>query len=485
MFGWKARRRRWRQLSGHQQVETSTRWMIKAYPWAMLVFQLPTHLNSGRMTTVLSIAVCVLGVVECVIVLRSVDSGLECYLGRGPVPRARLGLLAGLLLATTGLACWLIALDEVQGSMTVPLLLYGASSPLTLLLGLTTMRRTALRLMTGYAVGAAACLGLAGDEFPEVLGTAIMLTIGTFAGVFTGRSSAWYIDVMRKLDEAREAHSRLAVAEERLRFGRDLHDVMGRNLSVIALKSELAVQLAQRACDRPEEGPGAATAAIEQMAEVQRIARDSQSEVRAVVRGYREAGLPTELAGARAVLRAAGVDCRVETGGSAELPEGVQSALGWVVREAATNVLRHADASHCTVRVGTGRGGRMARLVMENDGVRASKKAANGGASSAGWSEGGGSGLLGLHERLAVLGGTLVTEQSKQTGTFRLTAEVPLSAGESAEPPPSASHLGEDGPQAGERSPGAGGADELGGEEDGRRRRGNWTGKPEKEVAGG
>ena len=82
-------------------------------------------------------------------------------------------------------------------------------------------------------------------------------------------------------ERAREVETRLAVAEERLRFGRDLHDVLGRNLSVISLKSELAVQLARRG--RPE--------AVEQMIEVQRIAQESQREVRAVVRGYREADL--------------------------------------------------------------------------------------------------------------------------------------------------------------------------------------------------
>lgn len=117
--------------------------------------------------------------------------------------------------------------------------------------------------------------------------TAVFVGGGFLA--FTSVFSVWLLDAVYRLDEARDTRARLAVAEERLRFGRDLHDVMGRNLAVIALKSELAVQLARRG--RPD--------AVEQMIEVQRIAQESQREVRAVVRGYREADLGVELAGAQ------------------------------------------------------------------------------------------------------------------------------------------------------------------------------------------
>ena len=119
-------------------------------------------------------------------------------------------------------------------------------------------------------IPASAALGAAG---------AVLLIAGFL--VFTSVFSVWLLNAVYELDEARETRTRLAVAEERLRFGRDLHDVMGRNLAVIALKSELAVQLARRG--RPE--------AVEQMIEVQRIAQESQREVREVVRGYREADL--------------------------------------------------------------------------------------------------------------------------------------------------------------------------------------------------
>jgi two-component system sensor histidine kinase DesK len=219
---------------------------------------------------------------------------------------------------------------------------------------------------------------------------------------FTSIFSVWLLNAVYALDEAKETRTRLAVAEERLRFGRDLHDVMGRNLAVIALKSELAVQLSRRG--RPE--------AVEQMIEVQRIAQESQREVRDVVRGYREVALEVELAGAQGVLSAAGIVSEV-TGETSGLPPEVQSALGWVVREATTNVLRHGNAEKCavTVRISEGR----VVLTVENDGV----------AEETGARPSAGSGLAGLRERLSAVDGTLEAGRAGR-GVFRLTAEVPL-----------------------------------------------------------
>lgn len=138
--------------------------------------------------------------------------------------------------------------------------------------------------------------------------------------------------------------------------------------------------------------------------------------MRAVVRGDREADLGVELAGAQGVLTAAGIDCevRADTGG---LPAEVQSALGWVVREATTNVLRHGDAGRCAVGLSVRKG--LAVLTVENDGA----VAANGD---------GGSGLTGLRERLAAVGGTLEAGfAGAERDRFRLVAEVPLSTAES------------------------------------------------------
>ncbi|WP_217208828.1 sensor histidine kinase [Streptomyces sp. AC550_RSS872] len=273
-------------------------------------------------------------------------------------------------------------------------------------------RRRVYALIAGFAAGAGlVVLVMSGSALAGLVIALLMLVCCGFLA-FTAVFSVWLLKAVYELDEARETRARLAVAEERLRFGRDLHDVMGRNLAVIALKSELAVQLARRG--RPE--------AVEQMIEVQRIAQESQREVRDVVRGYREADLGVELAGAQGVLTAAGIECEV-TGEAAGLPVEVQSALAWVVREATTNVLRHGDAERCAVGVRV-REGRVV-LTVENDGAAAASDEGEGSGGSGDSGRRGGSGLAGLRERLAAVEGTLEAGRAGE-GVFRLVAEVPL-----------------------------------------------------------
>ncbi|WP_018657295.1 sensor histidine kinase [Actinomadura flavalba] len=180
---------------------------------------------------------------------------------------------------------------------------------------------------------------------------------------------------------AREALATVAVTEERLRFSRDLHDLLGHSLSLIAVKSELAMRMTERDPDR----------ARAEMADVRTAAREALREVRAAVRGYRAVELDAELAGARAVLEAAGVRCAADVP-PRDLPPDVATALAWAIREGTTNVIKHSRASACAIRVG--RYGASVILEMDNDGVTAS-------------AEPPGSGLDGLRERLAVVGGTL------------------------------------------------------------------------------
>jgi two-component system, NarL family, sensor histidine kinase DesK len=415
VIGWwvSPKYRRWRERSSHEQVEASTLWMLVAYAWVILigfVAQLVPNSGPEPLPSALAWTVLGMGLVQCLLCTGVLRQALDSYLGTRTVTGPQLALPASLVGAMTALTVALVALDAVEGALTVGLALYGTLAPFAVTFGVAVARRTAALALCGYLVAVPAALAAAGMDWSRVLAAAVVLGLGGLISVFTGRSSAWYIAVIRELQEARGVQARLAVAEERLRFSRDLHDVMGRNLSAIALKSELAAQLARR-------GPSAEASveqSVEQMTEVQRIARESQSEVRAVVRAYREVDLPTELAGARGILRAAGVDCRTDNGGS-RLPAPVQAALGWVVREGATNVLRHADATWCTVWVGTDSSGGSALLVMENDGVR---DGTGGGRS--------GSGLARLREWLEGVGGTLRAERVGESGTFRLRAEVPL-----------------------------------------------------------
>jgi two-component system sensor histidine kinase DesK len=211
-----------------------------------------------------------------------------------------------------------------------------------------------------------------------------------------------------QLRRAREELARAAVNEERLRFARDLHDLLGHSLSTIVLKSELAGRLVPRA-------PGRAAAEI---ADVERTARDALQQVRAAVAGYRRPSLVSELAAARELLAAAGIDARIDSSPTA-LPPAADGFLGWAVREGVTNVVRHSRARSCTIRLARRDGRATAEIV--DDGI----------GSGAAGSEGG-CGLAGLIERATAEGGQ-VDAGPMAGGGFRLVVDVPLDAGAGAQ----------------------------------------------------
>jgi two-component system, NarL family, sensor histidine kinase DesK len=202
----------------------------------------------------------------------------------------------------------------------------------------------------------------------------------------------------QQLSFAREQIARLAVGEERLRFARDLHDLLGHSLSVIALKSELAGRLIKNT-------PGLAAHEIE---DIEKVARDALREVREAVTGYRQPTLAAELAGAHEVLTAAGIDCRVDQD-HIPLPPAVEAVMAWTVREGVTNVMRHSRAKHCSVRI-ISKGGQ-ATVEVIDDG--------RGGTPQPG------SGLRGLEERVRERGGTLTAEPLPHEG-FRLRVSLPV-----------------------------------------------------------
>jgi two-component system, NarL family, sensor histidine kinase DesK len=209
------------------------------------------------------------------------------------------------------------------------------------------------------------------------------------------------MELVRELEVARAQVAELAASEERLRLSRDMHDLLGHNLSLIALKSELARRLLGR-------DPAAAEGEVR---DIESVARTSLQEARAAVRGLRSASLAAELDRAREALEAAGIEVEVRTTGP--LPAGVETLLGFVVREGATNVIRHSGASRCEVvarRVGD-----VAELELRDDG-----------AGPAGGDDQG-SGLRGLTERMAEAGGTLEPDTA-EGGGFRLVARVPIAA---------------------------------------------------------
>lgn len=216
---------------------------------------------------------------------------------------------------------------------------------------------------------------------------------------FSGYVTVWLFHVLQELREARAELARSAVGEERLRFARDLHDVLGHSLQAVALRAEVAERFVDRDDGRVRK----------ELTEIQAMARDAVRDVREIVRGHRATSLRTELDGMSAVLRAAGIRCeRPEV--SPSLPAHVHGPLGWVAREAATNVLRHSSATWCEIAVRADAG--RVRVEIVNDG------AARRSAGDAG------SGLAGLAERITAAGGEFAAGPVGD-GTFRVTAAVP------------------------------------------------------------
>jgi two-component system, NarL family, sensor histidine kinase DesK len=206
------------------------------------------------------------------------------------------------------------------------------------------------------------------------------------------------VEANQQLSQAREQIARLAVGEERLRFARDLHDLLGHSLSVIALKSELAGRLIKTT-------PGLAAHEID---DIEKVARDALREVREAVTGYRQPTLAAELAGAHEALTAAGIDYRVDQD-HVPLPPAVEAVMAWTVREGVTNVMRHSQAKRCAVRI-INKDGR-ATVEVIDDG--------RGGMPQPG------SGLRGLEERVRERGGTLTAEPLPHEG-FRLRVTLPM-----------------------------------------------------------
>ncbi len=230
--------------------------------------------------------------------------------------------------------------------------------------------------------------------YPYIL---LVMALGSLGVIGAAR----LIESNRQLRQAREEVARLAVAEERLRFARDLHDLLGHSLSVIVLKSELAGRLAAAAPER----------AAAEVGDIERVARDALREVRDAVAGYRLPGLGHELESAAPTLAAAGVAARVESL-AGTLPAPVDGTLAWAVREGVTNIVRHSRARSASIRV-----------VREDDEVEL--ELLDDGVGCDGCADG--NGLRGLRERAVARGGS-IEHGARADGGFRLAVRLPLTA---------------------------------------------------------
>jgi two-component system, NarL family, sensor histidine kinase DesK len=239
-----------------------------------------------------------------------------------------------------------------------------------------------------------------------------------------------------ELGAARAELARLAVAEERERFARDLHDLLGHSLSVIALKAELAGRLL---ADAPAD-------AAREVGELEQVARTALGEVREAVSGYRQPTLAGELAGARMALSAAGIEADVQEAHTT-LDPPVEAVLAWAVREGATNVIRHSGARHCKLKITTSLTDAGVEVIDDGKGEEANGdgaahgQLAGGGVPSGVDTElavagrgnghrtlaaGGGHGLAGLAERARLLNGW-IEAGTLADGGYRLAVTVPVS----------------------------------------------------------
>ncbi|MFF3416276.1 sensor histidine kinase [Streptomyces sp. NPDC002698] len=235
---------------------------------------------------------------------------------------------------------------------------------------------------------------------------AVNVAYGTFLSTMVTAAILSLSEAVRELRSAREELARRAVEKERMRFSRDLHDLLGHTLSVIVVKSEAARRLAPRDLD----------AALVQVTDIESVGRQALTEIREAVTGYREGSLATELDGARSALSAARVEPVVRQSGPPLVPQ-TEALLGWVLREAVTNVVRHSDATRCEITVdGTAD---LVRLTVSDNGTDASPADPEPGI--------GGTGLKGLTERLAAAGGSLRAGRTPRGG-FEVRAELPVEA---------------------------------------------------------
>ncbi|KQR32682.1 sensor histidine kinase [Curtobacterium sp. Leaf154] len=265
-------------------------------------------------------------------------------------------------------------------------------------------------LLRGWArvtvlAGTVVLLVGAADARAEPAELVLVGTLALFA--LMPLSVVWIHRVVLRLEAARRTASDLAVAEERLRFATDLHDIQGHHLQVIALKSELAERLLDA---DPERARG-------ELSDIRTVAREALDDTRALVGGYRTVTVAVEARNAAAVLRSAGVDCRVrlETAG---MPDAVGALFAVAIREAATNTIRHSHASTASIELL--RDGDAWALTVANDAPRSSER------PGTGTGTGTGTGIDGLRQRVTPHGGTVHVD--RRADRFTLVVRIPAPA---------------------------------------------------------
>ncbi|WP_051165584.1 sensor histidine kinase [Nocardia testacea] len=288
---------------------------------------------------------------------------------RGRVLPAAVATLAGVWVVAA-----VVARTEAAESAVVPARMAGVYVAILAVFSIVSLLRhqwwilLALSTLTGLVFGSSPATALAGAVVTFVAGAFVIATVWL---------TMWGLRVVDEVEHAKVVEAELQVAQERLRFARDLHDVVGRGFSAIAVKSELAGVLSRS---------GDTDRAAREMDEVKTLAVESMGQMRELVRGYRGINLLSEVAGARSLLAAVGCELGVE-GDPAAVPARFHEVAAWVVREGTTNIVEHSTATSAALAFGG------AGMSLRNDRPRGTP--------------GPHSGLRGLAERLAAVGAHL------------------------------------------------------------------------------
>ncbi len=316
--------------------------------------------------------------------------------------------LIGVVAVTRHTTMWMWATIACLGVLSLVLTLIGGPAWLLLFFytsgfigGSLTVRQSLVTAFC-FTLGVAALGWLIGLSWLAILQDIVFIP----AIVFIMRSIIWSITTSWELRAAREEIARLAVVNERLRIARDLHDLLGHSLSLITLKSELAGRLVSVAPER----------AVNEIHDIENVARTTLQEVREAVTSYRQPTLASELHAAQELLSAAGIAYRNESDEQtlADLSPGIEAVLSWTIREGVTNVIKHSRAQQCWVKIW-----RDAQQVHGEIKDNGHSIVADSPAIQAG------NGLRGLRERVAALGGQIETSSSPEKG-FSLHVSIPL-----------------------------------------------------------
>jgi two-component system, NarL family, sensor histidine kinase DesK len=326
----------------------------------------------------------------------AVWGGVWAWIWLRAIGRSHVAEVVGLVAITVILSLFTLIQPPPSTFLVFSFIVAGTCFPL----------RRALWVLSGLAVLQVALAEIRLTDLATTLNSLInSILVG---GVGVGARLFW--QSYRDLLAAREEIARLAVSEERLRFARDLHDLLGQSLAVLVLKSELVSK------QLPDD---AGEATQQEIRDIARVARKSLNDVRDAAAGYRRPSLAMEVVNARNALRAAGIGLAVEdTLGRVAAEQ--DAVLAWCVREGITNVLKHSGAKRCVLRLA--RRDADATLEIADDGRGSAKL------------DSGGIGLVGLRERLELAGGNMDVG-AQPDGGLRLRVSLPASAAAPSELP--------------------------------------------------